>query len=140
MFGGNTGTEKLIIRDVDFTNLTSVDRTLGINLNNGSRTLLLAGDLSVTSSGGASVDGTNTGDVTLAGQSYLSRTNQVITANAVDLSGTHVTGILAAARLSCSDRRRHNAVRFRGDNDRCEQGPRYDDPPVRGLVLDRTLG
>jgi hypothetical protein len=98
MFGGNTGTEKLIIRDVDFTNLTSVDRTLGINLNNGSRTLLLAGDLSVTSSGGASVDGTNTGDVTLAGQSYLSRTNQVITANAVDLSGTHVTGILAAAR------------------------------------------
>jgi hypothetical protein len=43
--------------------------------------------------------GTNSGDVTLAGQNYLSISSQVITANAVDLSGTNATGILAAARF-----------------------------------------
>lgn len=45
------------------------------------------------------LSGTNSGDVTLAGQNYLSIVGQVITANAVDLSTTHVTGILAAARF-----------------------------------------
>lgn len=45
------------------------------------------------------VSGTNTGDVSLAGQSYLSLSGQTITANAVDLSGTNATGILAAARF-----------------------------------------
>jgi hypothetical protein len=45
------------------------------------------------------LSGTNTGDVTLAGQNYLSILNQVITANAVDLSGTNATGTLAAARF-----------------------------------------
>lgn len=43
--------------------------------------------------------GTNSGDVTLAGQNYLSIAGQVITANAVDLSGTNATGTLAAARF-----------------------------------------
>lgn len=43
--------------------------------------------------------GTNTGDVTLAGQNYLTIASQVITANAVNLSGTHVTGTLAAGRF-----------------------------------------
>ena len=43
--------------------------------------------------------GTNSGDVTLAGQSYLTLAGQVITANPVDLSATHVTGTLAAARF-----------------------------------------
>jgi hypothetical protein len=42
--------------------------------------------------------GTNSGDVTLAGQSYLSIAGQVITANAVDLGTSHATGTLAAAR------------------------------------------
>lgn len=46
-----------------------------------------------------SLTGTNSGDVTLAGQTYLSIASQVITANAVNLSGTHVTGTLAAARF-----------------------------------------
>lgn len=43
--------------------------------------------------------GTNSGDVSLAGQNYLSIVGQTITAAAVDLSGTHVTGTLAAARV-----------------------------------------
>lgn len=44
--------------------------------------------------------GTNSGDVTLAGENYLTIAGQVITANAVNLSGTHVTGTLAAARIA----------------------------------------
>jgi hypothetical protein len=43
--------------------------------------------------------GTNSGDVTLAGQNYITIASQVITAAAVNLSGTHVTGTLAAARF-----------------------------------------
>lgn len=43
--------------------------------------------------------GTNTGDVTLAGETYISIAGQVITASAVNLSGTNVTGTLAAARF-----------------------------------------
>lgn len=42
------------------------------------------------------LSGTNSGDVTLAGQNYLSIAGQVITANAVNLGGTHVTGTLTA--------------------------------------------
>lgn len=40
------------------------------------------------------VTGTNTGDVTLAGENYLSIAGQVITANAVHLASTNVTGTL----------------------------------------------
>lgn len=47
----------------------------------------------------ANLSGTNTGDVTLAGENYLSRSGQVITANAVNLSGTNVIGTLAAGRF-----------------------------------------
>ena len=49
--------------------------------------------------GGGTASGTNTGDVTLAGENYLTISAQVITANAVNLSGTHVTGTLAAGRF-----------------------------------------
>ena len=45
----------------------------------------------------ATVSGTNTGDATLAGENYLSITGQVINANAVNVSGTNITGILKAA-------------------------------------------
>ena len=45
----------------------------------------------------ASVSNTNTGDVTLAGENYLSIAAQVITANPVNVSGTNITGILKAA-------------------------------------------
>lgn len=49
---------------------------------------------------GSNLSGTNTGDVTLAGQNYLSIAGQVITANPVNLSGTHVTGNLPVANLN----------------------------------------
>jgi len=42
------------------------------------------------------LSGTNSGDVTLSGENYLSLTGQAITANAVNLAGTNVTGILTA--------------------------------------------
>lgn len=66
--------------------------------------LATCGNPTVTIAGTASISGTNTGDVTFAGggQNYLSITNQVITVGAVDLSGTHVTGTLASARVSGS--------------------------------------
>lgn len=48
---------------------------------------------------GSNLSGTNTGNVTLAGENYLSLAGQAITANAVNLSGTNVTGTLAAARF-----------------------------------------
>ena len=47
----------------------------------------------------SNLSGTNTGDVTLLGQDYLSIAGQVITANPVDLSGTNATGILATTRF-----------------------------------------
>lgn len=43
--------------------------------------------------------GTNTGDITIAGENYLSLASQVLTANAVNLSGTNATGTLAAGRF-----------------------------------------
>ncbi|MFN8210522.1 MAG: hypothetical protein U0T33_06100 [Bacteroidales bacterium] len=43
--------------------------------------------------------GTNSGDLTIAGQNYLSLAGQVLTANAIDLSTANVTGTLAAARF-----------------------------------------
>lgn len=48
---------------------------------------------------GANLSGTNTGNVTVAGENYLSLAGQVLTANAVNLSATNVTGTLAAARF-----------------------------------------
>lgn len=48
---------------------------------------------------GLALAGSNSGDVTLAGENYISLSSQVITASAVNLSGTHVTGTLAAGRF-----------------------------------------
>lgn len=50
----------------------------------------------LTVSGNANVSGTNTGDATLSGENYLSLTGQAFTANAVNVSGTNITGILKA--------------------------------------------
>ena len=41
--------------------------------------------------------GTNTGDVTLTGQNYLTISGQQITMGQINLAGTHVTGILGSA-------------------------------------------
>lgn len=43
--------------------------------------------------------GNATGDITIAGENYLSLSGQEITANPVNLSNTNVTGTLAAARF-----------------------------------------
>jgi hypothetical protein len=53
----------------------------------------------LTVSGGDVVWSSTGGDVTLAGENYLTLSSQIITAHAVDLSGTNATGILAAARF-----------------------------------------
>lgn len=44
----------------------------------------------------ATVSNTNTGDATLSGENYLSLTGQAFTANAVNVSGTNITGVLKA--------------------------------------------
>lgn len=49
-------------------------------------------------SAGGTVGATG-GDVAIAGQNYLTLSGQTLTAGAVDLSGTHATGALAAARF-----------------------------------------
>ena len=76
-----------------FNGLTLAPQTNGFTLAGGttSKTLTVASD--------ANVAGTNTGDVALAGENYLSITGQTITANPINLSGTNVTGTLTAARL-----------------------------------------
>ena len=65
-------------------------------VNVGAGVVNLSVDGSLTAS---NLSNTNSGDVTLAGESYLSLASQVLTANPVNLSGTHVTGTLAAARF-----------------------------------------
>lgn len=44
------------------------------------------------------LSGTNSGDVTLAGENYLSITGQAITANPVALGGSNVSGVLTSAK------------------------------------------
>lgn len=64
--------------------------------NNGTNTLNIATGKTLTTTNDATVSGTNTGDITTAGEDYLSLTNQVLTANEIDLTD-NVTGILPAA-------------------------------------------
>ena len=46
---------------------------------------------------GSNLSGTNSGDVGLAGQNYLTIAGQTITANAINLASSHVTGTLGLA-------------------------------------------
>jgi hypothetical protein len=71
------------------SNLTA-HRTLNLATGDSDRTLTLTAD--------ATLSGTNTGDVSLGGQSYLSLSGQALTANAVNLGGTHVTGTLPVSK------------------------------------------
>jgi hypothetical protein len=59
--------------------------------------LTTIGALSASNFSGTS-SGTNSGDITLAGENYLSLTGQAITANAVTLSGSNITGTLPESK------------------------------------------
>jgi hypothetical protein len=72
-------------------------RTLNLNVNDADRTISLSGDLTVSAT--ATVSGTNTGDVTLAGTpDYITISGQVITRGLIDLA-TDVTGDLSFANI-----------------------------------------
>jgi hypothetical protein len=90
-FGTLSGTESFTNKTINGLTLTALPTGFTIAGGSASKTL--------TVSNTADVSGTNRGDVTIAGQNYLSLSNQTLTANAVDLSGTNATGILAAARF-----------------------------------------
>lgn len=47
--------------------------------------------------------GTNSGDVTLAGENYLSIAGQIITANAINLAGTNVNGTLPNSKTTATN-------------------------------------
>lgn len=49
---------------------------------------------------GSNLSGTNTGDITLSGQNYISLSGQALTVSAVNLSGTNVTGNLPVTHLN----------------------------------------
>lgn len=93
---GLGGWEGMYFQNFDF--LTLGDITLELFLGGQTRHIDLLGPLEVTAAG-ASVEGTNTGDVTLSGENYLSISGQVITVGSVNLSGTHVTGTLPVTKL-----------------------------------------
>ena len=79
----------------------TANRALAINVNNADRSIDLSGHLTVSSA--ATISGTNTGDITLAGTpDYLTLTNQVLTRNLIDLA-TDVTGSLFDQDLNTTD-------------------------------------
>ena len=85
------GTEALTNKTIN--GLTATAQTTGFTIAGGTTSKVL------TVSNAADVSGTNTGDVALMGENYISISGQTITANAVNLSGTHVTGTLSASRF-----------------------------------------
>ena len=90
-FGTLTGTESFTNKTIN--GLTPTALATGFSIAGGTISKTL------TVSDNANVSGTNSGDVTKSGENYLTLTNQSFTANAVNLSGTNVTGTLAAARF-----------------------------------------
>lgn len=62
-------------------------------------TLRATTNLSASNFSGSST-GINTGNVTLAGQNYLTISNQALTANPINLSSANVTGNLAVTHLN----------------------------------------
>jgi len=85
------GTESLTNKTIN--GLTATAQATGFTIAGGTTSKVL------TVSNAADVSGTNTGDVALMGENYISISGQTITTNAVNLSGTNVTGTLAAARF-----------------------------------------
>jgi hypothetical protein len=91
-FATLTGAETLTNKTINGVTPTAV--TTGFIIAGG-----LTNNRTLTVAANANVAGTNTGDVALSGQDYLSISNQTITAAPVNLSGANATGILAAARF-----------------------------------------
>ena len=91
-FATLAGSEALTNKTVNGLTLTALGT--GFTIAGGSTT-----NKTLTVGNNANVSGTNTGDISIGGQNYLSLSGQTLTANAVDLSGTNVTGILAAERF-----------------------------------------
>jgi plastocyanin len=91
-FATLAGTESLTNKSINGVTPTAI--TTGFTIAGG-----LTNNRTLTVGANANVSGANTGDVALAGQDYLTISNQTITAGAVNLSGTNVTGLLAAARF-----------------------------------------
>ncbi len=71
--------------------LTLAALTTGFTISGGATSKTLTIPLNAT------VSGTNTGDATLTGENYLSLTGQAFVANAVNVSGTNITGVLKAS-------------------------------------------
>ena len=86
-----TGSESLTNKTINGLSLTPL--AIGFSIAGGTAPKTL------TVNDASTISGDNTGDVSLSGQNYMSLSNQVLTANAVNLSGTNVTGTLAAARF-----------------------------------------
>ena len=85
------GTEALTNKTIN--GLTPTSAATGFTIAGGTVSKIL------TVSNTADISGTNTGDISLAGENYLTMTGQAVTVGAVNLSGTNATGTLAAARF-----------------------------------------
>ncbi len=85
------GTEALTNKTIN--GLTPTTAATGFTIAGGTTSKIL------TVSNTADISGTNTGDVALAGENYLTIAGQTVTASAVNLAGSNVTGTLAAARF-----------------------------------------
>ena len=86
-----SGTESMTNKTIN--GLTLAAQATGFTMSGGTTNKVL------TVSNNADVSGTNTGDVTITGENYVSISGQSITTNAVNLSGSNVTGTLSAARF-----------------------------------------
>ncbi|MFM6994232.1 MAG: hypothetical protein ACKOWO_03840 [Sediminibacterium sp.] len=86
-----TGTEALTNKTINGVKPTALATGFKIEGGTSSKTL--------TVSNTSDISGTNTGDISLTGEDYLTISGQTVTANAVNLSGTNVTGTLSAARF-----------------------------------------
>jgi hypothetical protein len=76
----------------------TANRWITLLVDDAARSINLSGNLTVSSA--ATISGTNTGDITLAGTpDYITLTNQVLTRNAIDLT-TDVTGNLPVTNLN----------------------------------------